>query len=269
MICSDNGSHFRNEPLQTLERHLGIKHRFGSVYHPQSQGLVERKNGQLKQMLATGLSALGQNSAGPDGEELKTRLLLLQKEKGTWMSLLPITLMVMRNRPQSKFNQLTPHELITGRPMPGPYQPVGPPCDHSTAAVEKYCQALTQASQRLYTQDTTPAPEEEPDTQVGEYLWVKKHKSKFPEPRWEGPYKVLLATPYSVSLAQRKGAAWVHKSQCRRAVQPQDEEPHPDDPVRPAEGSVRGVLPRGRDNHVPPGPPRLAGSPPGAPAGPN
>ena len=42
LICSDNASHFKNEHLQTVESFYGIKHRFGSVYRPQLQGIVER-----------------------------------------------------------------------------------------------------------------------------------------------------------------------------------------------------------------------------------
>ena len=36
--------------------------------------------------------------------------------------------------------------------------------------------------------------------------------SPFHEDQWEGPYKVLLATPFSSSVEDRRGAQWHHLS---------------------------------------------------------
>ncbi|OWZ08618.1 LOW QUALITY PROTEIN: hypothetical protein PHMEG_00018807 [Phytophthora megakarya] len=50
-LLSDRGSNFISELAKSFYETLGIKKRFGSAYHPQTQGLVERFNGTLIRML--------------------------------------------------------------------------------------------------------------------------------------------------------------------------------------------------------------------------
>ena len=47
-ISSDNGAAFIQKTLKQVIQHLHVKQRLGCVYHPQSQGMVERVNGTLK-----------------------------------------------------------------------------------------------------------------------------------------------------------------------------------------------------------------------------
>ncbi|KAE9304257.1 hypothetical protein PF008_g22013 [Phytophthora fragariae] len=50
-LLSDNGRNFTSEIAKSFYQTLGIKKLYGSAYHPQTQGLVERFNGTLMGML--------------------------------------------------------------------------------------------------------------------------------------------------------------------------------------------------------------------------
>jgi hypothetical protein len=51
-LLSDRGTHFTADLVASLCRFLGIDRRTSTAYHPQTQGLVERFNGTLLNMLA-------------------------------------------------------------------------------------------------------------------------------------------------------------------------------------------------------------------------
>ena len=149
-ICSDNGSHFCNQHLHEVEKFLNIQHKFGSVYHPQSQGMVERANQTLKETITKTLQAEGK---GRQEEMVRETLNLTHsKKKLTWLTALLLALMAIRSAP-SGTSHLSPHELVTGRPMQGRYGPPmkGPPVDRWEEVMNEYLTALTLVSRRLYS----------------------------------------------------------------------------------------------------------------------
>ena len=60
-LLSDQGSQFRSEVLKVLAQSLGIKQLFTSPYHPQTNGLTERMNKTIKQVITAYVDPLHQS----------------------------------------------------------------------------------------------------------------------------------------------------------------------------------------------------------------
>ena len=91
-ILTDQGSCFMSRVLKGLTSLLQIRHLRTSVYHPQTDGLVERFNKTLKSMLKKVMEADGKN----------------------WDQLLPHVLFAVREVPQASTG-FSPFELLYGR----------------------------------------------------------------------------------------------------------------------------------------------------------
>ncbi|XP_062047174.1 aldo-keto reductase family 1 member A1 isoform X1 [Lepus europaeus] len=81
-----------------------------------------------------------------------------------------------------------------------------------------------------YQPETTTIPH---PFQIGDAVYVRRHQSKTLEPRWKGPFTVLLTTPTALKVDGI--AAWVHASHVKRAPPPQG----PEDPDRPAKWKLQ------------------------------
>uniref|UniRef100_A0A803KDA6 Gypsy retrotransposon integrase-like protein 1 n=1 Tax=Xenopus tropicalis TaxID=8364 RepID=A0A803KDA6_XENTR len=96
-ILSDQGPQFMSQLLQCLWQRCGVTSLRSSPYHPQTNGLCERFNGTLKNMLRTFVEA---------GE-------------GDWEKFLPCLLFAYREVPQESTG-FSPFELLYGRRVRGP-----------------------------------------------------------------------------------------------------------------------------------------------------
>ncbi|XP_059183504.1 endogenous retrovirus group K member 18 Pol protein [Centropristis striata] len=199
-IRSDNGTHFKNQDLQQVEAMLGLKHNFGTVYHPQSQGKVERMNQTVKNKLAK----------------------ICAQTKMNWLDALPLALMSIRSS-VNQSTRFTPHELQTGRAFPG-LQSKLPGTGHTTdqqLTHKEYFNELQSlvtafAKQVVSIRGTgqgAPTPE-------AEWVLLRVIKRKWSEPRWTGPFQVTERTSHAVRL-KGKGDTWFHWSQCAAAEEPQ------------------------------------------------
>lgn len=202
-IGSDNGPAFVSQIVQGVASALGTKWKLHCKYNPQSSGQVERMNRTLKETLAKLAIETGRD----------------------WVTLLPFTLFRARNTPY-KLN-LTPFEIVYGGPPPvcptfeGKIKP--PPSLRQFQAIL----ALSKVHVHIWTlvkeihegqgKGTIPSHNIGP----GDWVWVKRHQSKTLEPRWKGPYVVVLTTPTALKVDGI--GPLVHCNHVRRATPDEQE----------------------------------------------
>ncbi len=89
-ILSDKGPQFMSEMLKEMYKLVGISHITNSVYHPQSNGALERVHGTFKSVLKKCVS-----------------------RKLDWVTQVPFVLFVFRQMPLADHG-LSPFELVYG-----------------------------------------------------------------------------------------------------------------------------------------------------------
>ncbi|XP_066230434.1 uncharacterized protein [Saccopteryx leptura] len=58
----------------------------------------------------------------------------------------------------------------------------------------------------------------EPPPEPGQWVWLLNHRRGNLEPRWQGPFQVLLSTPSAVRIAEKP--YWIHLSHVKQAQEP-------------------------------------------------
>ncbi|XP_027708064.1 uncharacterized protein LOC114035876 [Vombatus ursinus] len=203
-IGSDNGPAFVSATIRSLSKMLGLKWKLHCAYRPQSSGQVERMNRTLKEHIAK-----------------------LKIETGdSWVSLLPFALLRARCTPNSSTLSLSPYEILYGAPppiIPRVSAAISAP-DFTNPTLLKSFQALREVQNAvrsvLKAAGKEPAPATSSDAlSPGDWVLTRKLPAgPALEPRWTGPYQIILCNPSAVKVAGRK--AWIHRSHIKKAPEP-------------------------------------------------
>ncbi|XP_040203611.1 uncharacterized protein LOC120935625 [Rana temporaria] len=194
-VESDQGSHFTGQVMAEVMGGLQIEQKFHTPYHPQASGKVERYNGVIKNRLAK----------------------ICENTGLTWVQALPLVLKSMRHTPRGP-EKLSPFEILFGRPpMTGLFFPQEMTLMH--CSLKMYVQELHQQLTKLHAKVFSSIPDPNSDgkshsLQPGDWVVIKKFQRRGLEPRFEGPYQVLLTTPTSVKVEGK--ISWIHASHCKR-----------------------------------------------------
>ena len=186
-MITDQGSQFTGKLMKEINEFLQINHKITAPFHPQSNGLVEKFNGTLKEMM---------------------KKLALETPK-RWDVVLPAMLFAYREVPQASTG-FSPFEMLYGRNVKGPMQLLRQLWTQETIEsnvktcsqyvldlknqIEQTCKIakehLTRAQkkQKHYFDRKAQQRLLEPGQHVL-LLLPKKHNKL--ELTWRGPYKVL------------------------------------------------------------------------------
>ncbi|KAJ1157648.1 hypothetical protein NDU88_010353 [Pleurodeles waltl] len=134
--------------------------------------------------------------------------------------------MSMRNTPERK-TALSPHEILMGRAMRLPAVPANALLNITDDVVLDYCKGLADVVRSFSHQveATTLPPIQGPGhaLKAGDWVVIKKHVRKSClEPRWEGPFQVILTTTTAVKCVGVPN--WIHASHTKRVTCPTEEE---------------------------------------------
>ena len=184
-ILSDQGTNFMSQLLKELYNLLNISQIRTSVYHPQTDGLVERFNKTLKAMLRK----------------------FVNKEGKDWDRMLPYVLFAYRKVPQSSTG-FSLFELLYGREVRGPLDvlreewEVSMKSDQSVLSHVMLVRERLEEMSKLVSENLKEAQkhkkkwydqnarerELEPDEEVLVLLPTSSNKLLA---QWQGPYRVL------------------------------------------------------------------------------
>ena len=170
-ILSDNGQQLVSKAMSEVIEMMGIERKLSTPYHAQSNGMVDRFNGTLKNMLQK----------------------LTVDKPNSWDKLIPAVLFAFREIPNTTTGY-PPFTLMYGRQVRGPADIIADICSGSDNIVEEYTFVHDYANQ--LHKDITKACEiaaENARTKLAEYRETRSSHTRYRE--FSKGDKVLILLP--------------------------------------------------------------------------
>ena len=198
VLHSDQGRNFQSNLFREVLKQLGVTQTRTCAFRPQSDGMVERANRTIKEMLAT----------------------VVAKDQRDWDTLLPLVMAAYRSSRQESTGA-TPNLMVLGREVASPYQLAYPeegarPPDDELGYVAQLQRDLEDAHEYArrhlgvavtrQRRNHDPAAEARPyeEGEVVYYFHDVKKVGLTPKLmcRWEGPFKVVLRLSHTVYVLE-------------------------------------------------------------------
>ena len=206
VIHSDQGRNFESSLFSQVLQAFGIQKSRTTAYHPQGDGMVERFNRSILQMLRCYVD-----------------------QEDDWERYLPLVLYAYRTAQHSSTG-LSPFQLMFGRrSQPAPFKP---PTAFDPNAYSAQLQAKLAHLQDLVQSNLAAAAQNQKlhydkhskmrAFQPGDPVWLSVTTRGKLHPRWEGKWSVVeVKTPINLHITNGKSSKVVHTNRVRHRIIPQ------------------------------------------------
>jgi hypothetical protein len=156
---------------------------------------------------------------------IKTALAKPCQETGlSWPDVLPLALFKIRCTPKKCC--LSPFEDLYGQLLPLISGQAGDLREYGQISLHKFLKVLVHASREIawhlgHLELAPVALRPLHSWSPGKWVWVKTPITGSLEPRWKGPYQVILTTPLALYVARLK--PWIHHTHAKPAENPSPE----------------------------------------------